>query len=254
MNDILHSSPARADAAGAKAEYRPAQRKYWTKTLASACIVLLYASPAFADGPGRGATAQFEKAYLTHVINHHYSALRITELAAGTDTQRDPQVNNPEEGTSPTPGTTPTQAKAGMEEIKSMARSANRMQREEIGKAQRLLREWYGVNHTPTLSAEGQRQIQLLEQTSAGAPFEQKFLQVFSNHHVVALHSSLDGAVNADVDHHALKDYCTGVVQNQLREIDEMRTMLCKHFSLCDFQPAKGAKEMSGMATGAMKQ
>ena len=59
---------------------------------------------AHADGPGRGATAQFEKNYLVFIINHHYSALRMTELAAGTDLTRDAQVVAPQEVTSPTPG------------------------------------------------------------------------------------------------------------------------------------------------------
>lgn len=53
---------------------------------------------AHADGPGRGATAQFEKNYLVFIINHHYSALRMTELAAGTDLTRDAQVVAPRRG------------------------------------------------------------------------------------------------------------------------------------------------------------
>lgn len=37
-----------------------------------------------------------------------------------------------------------------------------------------------------------------------------------------------------------LKHYCDGIVDNQTREIDEMREQLCKKFSLCDFQPGSG--------------
>lgn len=62
------------------------------------------AGVAHADGPGRGNTAQFERSYLVFIINQHYSALRMTELAAGTDPMRDAQVVAPQEGTSPTPG------------------------------------------------------------------------------------------------------------------------------------------------------
>ena len=76
---------------------------------------------AHADRPGRGGTAQFEKNYLVFIINHHYSALRMTELAAGTDPMRDPQVVSPQEGTSPTPGFGATPAKASDDEIRSMA-------------------------------------------------------------------------------------------------------------------------------------
>lgn len=197
-------------------------------------------APAQADAPGRGQTAQFERDYLTFIIDHHYSALRMSELAAGTDTQRDPPVDNPQEGTSPTPGTSATPAKAGMEDIKSMARMANRMQREEILKAQKFLRDWYGATHTPTLRPEGQQLIQQLERTPAGAQFERTFLQLFSNHHYAALHPSLDCQVKSDIDHHQLQDYCEGIVHNQVREINDMREMLCKQFSICGYQPITG--------------
>lgn len=222
--------------------------------LAAASLLVFHAAPATADGPGRGMTAQFERDYLAHVIDHHYSALRITELAAGTDTQRDRAVNNPEEGTSPTPDTTATPPKAGMDAIKSLARMANRVQREEIAKAQKFLREWYGMNHSPTLSAESQQQIQVLEQTPAGAQFEQKFLRLFSNHHYEVLQPSLDCQVNADIDHHELKDYCEGILHNQVREIGEMREMLCQQFAICDYLPTMGVQGQSSAAAGATRQ
>lgn len=107
----------------------------------------------------------------------------MTELAAGTDVQRDPQVNNPKEGTTPTPSTAPTPAKSSAEEIKSMARMANRSQREEIAKAQRFLLEWYGVAHVPQVTPAGQRAIQALTYESPGAQFDRAFLAHFSNHH-----------------------------------------------------------------------
>lgn len=210
-------------------------------------------APAQAEGPGRGQTAQFERDYLTFIIDHHYSALRITELAAGTDVQRDPPVNNPQEGTSPTPNTAATPPKAGMEDIKSMARMGNRMQREEILKAQKFLREWYGVNHTPTVRPEGQQIIQVLEQTPGGAQFEQAYLQLFSNHHYAALHPSLDCKVKADNDHHKLKEYCDGIVHHQAMEINDMRDMLCKQFSICDYQPSTGTR-VQASATAAARQ
>ena len=209
---------------------------------------------AQADGPGRGQTAQFERDYLTFIIDHHYSALRITELAAGTDPQRDAPIDNPDEGTSPTPSTGATPPKAGVDAIKSMARMANRMQREEIAKAQKFLRDWYGVNHTPRLSAEGQQQIQLLENTPGGAQFEQAFLQTFSNHHYAALMPSLDCQVKLDLEHHQLKDYCDGIVHNQVREIGEMRDMLCKQFGVCDYQPMGGTSGASGATVSSMRQ
>lgn len=205
-------------------------------------------APAQAEGPGRGQTAQFERDYLTFIIDHHYSALRMTELAAGTDLTRDAPVDNPQEGTSPTPSTAATPPKAGMEDIKSMARMANRMQREEILKAQKFLKDWYGTTHTPTLRPEGQQLIQALEQTPAGSQFEQRFLQLLSNHHYAALHPSLDCQVKSDIDHQQLQGYCEGIVHNQVREINDMRDMLCKQFSICDYQPTTGTTAQASTA------
>jgi uncharacterized protein (DUF305 family) len=125
------------------------------------------AVPAMAEAPGRGATGQFEKEYLMFIINQHYSALPMTELAAGTDRTRDAALADPMEGTSPSPefGTTP--AKSTDEEIKSMARHENRAQREEIATAHHFLRDWYGVRHDPVLNTEGRKMIEMLERMPA---------------------------------------------------------------------------------------
>ena len=199
-------------------------------------------SVAHADGPGRGATAQFEKNYLVFIINHHYSALRMTELAAGTDLARDAQVVAPQEGTSPTPGFNATPPKASDDEIKSMARMGNREQREEIGRAQRFLREWYGIQYQPQLTADGRRMIAMLEATPAGAQFNQVFLRSFSNHHLSALAPSLHCTVKSDLNHDGLRRYCENIVVVQKNGINDMREMLCKRYSDCGFVPMTGDK------------
>ncbi len=198
------------------------------------------AGMAHADGPGRGATAQFEKNYLVFIINHHYSALRMTELAAGTDPMRDSQVPAPQEGTSPTPGFGATPAKASDDEIRSMARMGNREQREEIARAQRMLREWYGIQYQPQLSADGRRMIAMLEATPAGAQFNQVFLRSFSNHHLSALAPSLHCTVKSDINHDGLRRYCENIVIVQKNGINDMREMLCKKHSDCGFVPMTG--------------
>ncbi|WP_323744817.1 DUF305 domain-containing protein [Noviherbaspirillum soli] len=205
--------------------------------LGATAILSIAAPAANASGPGRGVTADFEKAYLEFIIDHHYSALRMTELAAGTDLQRDAPVDNAQEGTAPTPNTNPTPAKATDDQIKSMSRQANRTQREEILKAQRFLRDWYGVNHTPQLQPQGRQAIQQLEQTATGTEFNRTFLQTFSNHHYRALFPSLACQVKRDIDHDELERYCSGIVHSQTNQINDMREMLCKKFSICDFVP-----------------
>lgn len=200
------------------------------------------AGVAHADGPGRGSTAQFERNYLVFIINHHYSALRMTELAAGTDPMRDTQVVAPQEGTSPTPGFGATPPKASDDEIRSMARMGNREQREEIGRAQRFLREWYGVQYQPQLTPEGRRMIAMLEATPAGAQFNRVFLRSFSNHHLSALAPSLHCIVKSDLNHDGLRRYCENIVVVQKNGINDMREMLCKQYSDCGFIPLTGDK------------
>lgn len=208
--------------------------------VASITLLLASGTPALADGPGRGPTAHFEKSYLRYIIDHHYSALRMTELAAGTDRTRDATLNNPAEGTSPSPefGTTP--AKSGDEEIRSMARMENRTQREEINKAQHLLRQWYGMRHDPVLSHESRRMINMLEQATPGTQFDATFLRTMSNHHFAALDPSLQCQVKSDLRHDGLRRYCDNIVTVQKNAINDMREMLCKKFGDCDFIPMAG--------------
>ena len=211
------------------------------RALAGMSLVAI-AGAAFADAPGRGATATFEKNYLVFIIDHHYSALRMTELAAGTDTQRNAPVSNPGEGTSPTPGYGASVAKASDEQIRSMSRQANRTQREEIMRAQRFLRDWYGMQHTPQLTPDGQRMIATLESTPAGTQFNQVFLRSFSNHHLSALAPSLHCQVKSDIAHDSLHRYCEDIVVTQKNSINDMREMLCKQYGDCGFVPATGDK------------
>ncbi len=210
----------------------------WLKLLTTALIVGACA-PTLADEPGRGWSADFEKRYLRMIIDHHYSALRITELAAGTDQQRDDDIS-PMEGTSPTPRTAPVQAKAASDEIKSMARRNNRMQREEILTAQRFLRDWYGINYWPRLTPEGQAQIAILEKAAAGRAFDHLFLEVLSRHHYMALGPSTDCQVAVDLEHHEIVRYCAGIVHSQINDIQDMREMLSKEFGYHDYQPLSG--------------
>jgi len=209
-----------------------------------------------ADAPGRGRTAQVEMAYLKFIIDHHFSALRITELAAGTDAVRDAEIT-PGEGTSPSPGFDPTDQKATLPEILSLARGANRMQREEILRARMFLREWYGVEYQPRLRASGRAMIAVLERTPAGNDFDRAFLQIFSRHHYQALQPSVDCLVDRELEHHQLERYCNGIVHTQTNQITDMRELLCKHFDVCDFlpsEPLRNAEDRADDSAGQASQ
>lgn len=215
-----------------------------TKQCLFACTAVLIALSgklATAAEPGRGLTAAFEISYLKSIADHHFSALRMTELAAGTDSTRDPAIS-PTEGTSPTPNREPVQAKAASEELKSLARRNNRMQREEILTALRFLREWYGIEYSPRIDRRGQAQIALLEQAPAGAQFDHLFMEVLSRHHFLAVVPSVRCQVARELEHHELGRYCEGIVHSQINDISDMREMLCRDFSICDYQPLVGLK------------
>ena len=218
-------------------------RSLLAKPLLGAAVFLVVVPAALADGPGRGATAEFEKTYLTFIIDHHYSALRMSELAAGTDRTRDPALDNPAEGTSPTPDFRDAAAKSTDPHIRSMARQANRAQREEIRRAQDFLHMWYGVHYVPVLSAEDRAMIGTLERTPLGAQFDRTFLRMFSSHHFTALAPSVHCQVKSDLRHEDLRRYCENIVVMQKNEINDMREMLCKRFTECGFVPNGPRKE-----------
>lgn len=210
----------------------------------SAAFSMILSTSAIAENPGQGKTARFEKNYLVYIIDHHYSALRMTELAAGSDRVRDPVIVNPDEGTSPTPGYAESVPKASDTQIRSMSRMANRGQREEIAKAQHMLKDWYGLSHSPKLSPTGMQMIQILERAPVGKQFDEQFLRVFSSHHLAALSPSIECQVKSDLSHDGLRRYCDNIVTMQKNSINDMREMLCKQFRDCDFVPVANVRRL----------
>lgn len=202
----------------------------------SICAALVWSNPAAAEQTDGDQIAHFELQYLTFVIDHHYGAFRMAELAAGTGVHRSAALS-PDEGTAPTPNFRSTTAKAALDEIKSIARRDNRVQREEILAAQRMLMKWYRVRHTPVLSTDAREMIGLLERATPVAQFDQAFLRHMSHHHYQVLGPSVRCVVGASLAHGELQRYCKGIVEPQIMEIDEMRRLLCERYSDCRFQP-----------------
>ena len=215
--------------------------KLGSVSMIAGAMFCLATGASTAAEPGRGNTAHFEAAYLKFIANHHLSALRRTELAAGTDTPRDPAISAAE-GTSPTSGRQPSQAKAQSDALKSLARRNNRMQREEILTAQHFLLEWYGIEYQPEVDKRGLAQIAILERATSGATFDHLFMEVLSRHHFAALEPSVRCQVAVELEHHELSRYCSGIVHSQINDISDMREMLCRDFSTCDYQPLRGLK------------
>jgi len=200
---------------------------------------------AFADGPGAGLTAQYETDFMKMAIDHHFAALRMTELAAGTDLQRDAQISA-QEGTSPTPGFPATRAKSSLDDRKSMARRDNRVQREEILTLQTFLHDWYGIDHAPHLRPENAAQIAILEKASPGADFDHAFLETFARHHYTLM-TPVNGCMTGiDLTHLDLRRECESMWHAQMADIDMMRHELQMHFGIVDYQPFRELTPLEG--------
>lgn len=206
-------------------------------------------APVHAAQPGRGETAELERSYLRNIIDHHFSGLRMTELAAGTLEQVRGDIS-PDDRTRPSPGFEEgTEPQASLDEIKSLARKDNRVQREEILKARRLLMEWYGETYEPSLTPQMRAEIERLEGVR-GEEFDRLFLQIFPHHHYEAVIMSVDCLSGYDIEHRELHRYCEGIANRQLGDIDEMRDIACHHYGMCDIQ-AQEHNELQGHAAPA---
>lgn len=222
-------------------------------TIAGAVALTFAQAPAFAAAPGQGLTAKYEVEFMRMTIDHHFAALRMTELAAGTDLQRSPEIG-PAEGTSPTPGFAATPAKATLDDLKSIARRNNRMQREEIMMMQGFLRDWYGIDYQPRLREDAKAAIGLLERARPGADFNHLFYETFSRHHYMLMEPVNGCMTGSDLMHHDLRRECQGMWHSQIADIEMMRNELKKHFGIVDYLPFRGLEPLRSPDSGPRGQ
>ena len=215
------------------------------RALSLATCAALIPVGAMADAPGQGLTARFEVEFMQMTIDHHFAALRMTELAAGTDTERKADIS-PNGGTSPTPGYGATQAKSSLDDAKSLARRNNRMQREEILTLQGFLRDWYGIQYQPKVRPENAVQIAILERAQLGADFDHAFFETFSRHHYTLMEPVNACMTGIDLTHMDLRRECQNMWHSQIGDIEMMRHELQKHFGIADYQPFRGLEPLRG--------
>jgi uncharacterized protein (DUF305 family) len=171
--------------------------------------------PAFRD----------EVSYLTFTIDHHYSALRMTELAAGTANVGSSSNYAGSPNVFPS-----TPAKATDPVALNVAVMANMGQRQEIIEAQGFLQSYYGISYTPSSEPYLAPAVAFVDQAVAGDPFNIAFLEAFSGHHATLIPSSQEctaAAAHADV-----QAYCAGIVASQTRQIGEMRNELATAYGI----------------------
>ena len=126
-----------------------------------------------------GPTGDFEVDYLQFILDHHYSGLRATELAAGTavvgPTESDPYPGNP-------PSFPPTPAKGTNDVVLEIAVQSNAAQEMEIVLGQDFLGDWYGITATLDVPPSGAELLNLLDAAAPGDPINIAFLTNFSAH------------------------------------------------------------------------
>lgn len=214
--------------------------------IATTLSLSIAAASAHADAIIPGPTGEFEESYLQFILDHHYSGLRPTELAAGTDTvgptQSDPYPGDPE-------NYPPTMQKGTDPVVLEIASMSNAAQRREIHTGQGFLQSWYGYTATLDVIPSGQELIAELDAAEAGDPFNIAFLTGFSLHHVAAITRSLECVDRAG--HNELREYCADIVSAQTEGIQTMVSQLQTEYGI-DFDPlipGDGASEVPEPAT-----
>lgn len=166
-----------------------------------------------------------EVQYLEFTIDHHYSALRMTELAAGTATV------GPTSNFAGSPDVyAPTPAKATDPIALQVATMANAAQRREIVEGQGFLLTYYGISFIPSLQLPLQPLVAYLDAAASGDPFNIAFLEDFSGHHATLIPASQKCATTAS--HADVQAYCASIVDSQMMQIGQMRTELANVYGI----------------------
>lgn len=219
---------------------------------AALCAVALSSTPARADAMIPGETGAFEVDYLNFILDHHWSGLRPTELAAGslpdaTEANVPPSVN-------PYPGSPlsfpPTEGKGTNEVVLDVADKSNAAQRMEIEEGQGFLQDWYGQTATLELQPTAAEMIETLEAAAPGDPFDIAFLINFSLHHISAIARSLECVDRAG--HQELIDYCQNIVTAQTMDVQRMRAELLNEYGIRFDTPIPGEEVPEPAALGLL--
>ncbi|HEX2273706.1 MAG TPA: DUF305 domain-containing protein, partial [Acidimicrobiales bacterium] len=124
-------------------------------------LALALAPPAAASGPARDKrAARFEIAFMREMIDHHEMGVHMAH---------------------------PCIEKAVHADLRRLCRDIARVQAAEIKTMQKWLRDWYRIDHQPSMDHPGHhRDMQTLESLS-GAKFEIAFLEMMIEHHLPAV-------------------------------------------------------------------
>jgi uncharacterized protein (DUF305 family) len=166
---------------------------------------LFLSTGSFAAGPApERDQRRFEIRFLTEMIDHHFGAVKMSELCAG-------RTVHPE--------------------LQAMCDSIKANQTEEIATMRNWLQQWYGTDHAPELDRRTQRQIDYLS-TLTGAEFEKAFMAIMIRHHSMAAHMAVE-CLN-EAYHPEMLNMCAMMLGMQGDEIAQLRIWLQQWYGIND--------------------
>jgi uncharacterized protein (DUF305 family) len=170
-----------------------------------AIAALVFSTSLFAAAPApERDQRRFEINFLERMIDHHFGAIKMSELCDGR--------------------TVHAELQAMCDEIKSS-------QAAEVAEMQSWLQSWYGISHGPKLDRKTERQIQELSRLT-GAEFEKAYMKMMIQHHSMAAMMAiecLNKAYHAD-----MLNMCAMMLAAQGEEIATMRIWLIQWYGIND--------------------
>jgi uncharacterized protein (DUF305 family) len=139
---------------------------------------------------------------MTRMIDHHFLAVRMAEQCT---------------------------AKAKHARLRDQCAEIAEAQREEVRTMRSWLRRWYRTDHQPQLGMAERAQLRELA-AAHGARFEIMVMQMFIDHHAIAIIRAEDCVRRAY--HARLRDLCRMMVATQLEEIARFRHFLRRWYGI----------------------
>lgn len=173
-------------------------------------LIILVAAVAlsttsFAAGPApERDQRRFEIDFIKTMIDHHYGAIKMSELCSGRTVQP---------------------------ELQEMCDMVIAKQSAEIKEMQAWLQAWYGDTETPSLTHKARRQVEHLSRLT-GAEFEKAYMAILIEHHSMAVKMAL-GCLN-EAYHPDMLNMCAKMMAMQGDEIMQLRLWLMQWYGIND--------------------
>lgn len=176
------------------------------RSFVSLCIAtFVLASGAFAaaTAPERDQR-RFEVGFLRMMIDHHFGAVKMSELCDG-------RTIHPE--------------------LQEMCENIITNQTTEIQTMQGWLQSWYGMTYEPRLGQRGRKQVERLSRLD-GEEFEKAYMSVMIEHHSVAAKMAIN-CLN-EAYHAEMLNMCAKMLAMQGDEIVQLRLWLQQWYGIAD--------------------